>query len=158
MSLALLHDTARDLAPAGRQQRLSLLLAVLYVLANVFPALHVLLPGDPASIVAGALPAAPAEGPTMWFPLAYALSGLPSGPAAPAPRTATQLHHRERVAPLLAQIVPALTTRPERCLDAPAHAGRLLRLPGPRPGMPALSIPDPPPRPPQVPARAPSAA
>jgi hypothetical protein len=158
MSLSSPYDILHDSAPNGRQQWLSLLLATLYVLANVFPSLHVLLPGDPTSIVAGApSPARPAAGPSIWFPLAYALSGFPTGPAPTASHPVTQLHHREGVAPFLAWIIPALPARAGRWSHPPAGARRSLHLAGPCLAPSDLSLPDPPPRLPQAPARAPSA-
>jgi hypothetical protein len=129
----------------------NVLLAGLFTLASAVPPLAVLLPRDPLVIAAGR----PEPGPTVWFPLAYALSGLPAAPAGPAPNPLAQSELQQARRCCLGALVwvdPALPVRLALWLGPLVLACLLLKAPDLRPSGVEPSLPDPPPRPRTVPA------
>ncbi len=148
------RDRGRVAAIVSRQA-LCLLLAALFVLASVIPPLLVLLPRDPLAALSGP-PAGghAASGPTIWFPLAYALTGLPDARAHPARSLAAALNllGQPGYGPMLARTVPALPARAARWPEPLSCVNEVSGAPALRPDAAEPSLPDPPPRPARFPA------
>jgi hypothetical protein len=138
-------ETIQQVRGGRRRHWPNVLLAGLFVLASAAPPLAAVLPRDPLVIAAGRSE----SGPTIWFPLAYALSGLPVEPARPARNPLAQFEaqqaHGSRLG-VLAWVDPALLVHAALWLGPLSLASLLLRTPGLRASGVEPSLPDPPPR------------